>query len=168
MEEQDHPRSHSPVTEPEVDFDFAALVRLSRPLVAVLDLAFIRTRKVEAEVLDRSVAADLIGPSPTARTAEIQIGTQEPNYLVFKLVQEEVFVDSEGNEGARVLVELESGWSYPEGFEPVDEQVTAAAQTLAPRVVFPFYRETVASMLTRLDVTSLMPGLMKFPPDDGE
>lgn len=148
--------------------EFAALSRVAQPLVEALHLSFIRTQRADAELLDWSAANDLQTVDGSATRAEMQIGNQEPNILVFKWVQEEIFVDSGLNEGARVLVELVGGFDVPEEFVPSDEQIAATAQTLVPKILFPFYRETVASMLTRLGAQALMPGLIKFPSVDAD
>jgi hypothetical protein len=138
----------------------------AKPFVRVIELDSIRTLRAEVELLDTYAADNLdLEKAVTTATGQVSVGDTELHYRVN---HEAVFVDGEGTDGVRVAVDLEVGFIIPADFTPTPEQIQGCAMTLVPRIVHPFYREAVSSLLTRVGVGEVTVGLVKFPPSSSE
>lgn len=152
--------------EDDPEIDWQELNRIASPLIDVLTLAAVRTIRAEVELIDSEVA-ERIAAHRTVSTADIE-ASRAPGQLAYKVSHEDVFTDDAGVDGARVAVEIVVAFHVKEEFEETQEQVEAVAAALVSKIIHPYYREAVSSLLGRVGIHGLTVGLIKFPSNEPE
>jgi|GEM_PF-6827943 len=143
--------------------DWQALHNNAARLVDNLDLVEIRTLRAEVELLDAAVADALDFTAPVT-DLQVQSMRPSPDNLVFRFRHEDVFTDTDGNDGARILLEFGIAFECAEDMDdPSQEEVESFAVTTVLRIQQPYYREGVSSLLNRIGVGNMTVGLVRIP-----
>lgn len=150
--------------------DWPGHYRNAERLVNGLELLEIRTIRAEAELIDSAVA-DQIALDETVTSAQLQAARPQPDLLIFRTRHEDVYADAEGNDGARTLLEFAVVFGCPPEFEePSQAEVEGFGAVTVMRIIQPYYREGVSSLLARIGLHGITVGLLRFPaapPDVG-
>lgn len=146
------------MTEAVTRFD--TLHELASPLISALELASVRAVRAEVELLDERAAAN-IGNSEEQEPVEVTAGRSKNGDFVFRLHYEAVLRDRDGNDAARSLLEFVVRFRASSELDPSEEEIGAFAEVLVIRIVHPYYREGLSSLMSRIGIGPITLGLLR-------